>query len=125
MTTEKRTKEIKIRLTDSEHKSLLEMAQDQQLATFIREYCLSADSEHFAKIAKKNREKINRLSVSPELLRQLAGIGNNVNQVARVLNQQKKSGKEIELIKISLALQAIQKDLNAIKTLYSEGYYDS
>lgn len=125
MTTEKRTKEIKIRLTDSEHKSLLEMAQDQQLATFIREYCLSADSEHFAKIAKKNREKINRLSVSPELLRQLAGIGNNVNQVARVLNQQKKSGETIELIKIALALQAIQKDLNAIKSLYSEGYCDS
>ena len=41
--TDKRTKEIKIRLTDSEHKMLLDMAGNQQLATFMREYCLSAE----------------------------------------------------------------------------------
>lgn len=118
--TEKRTKEIKIRLTDSEHNSLLKMAQGRQLATFIREYCLSADSEYFAKVAKSNRAKINRLTVSPELLRQLAGVGNNVNQISRNLNQLLRAGQSVDLIKLAIILQGIESQLKAIKDQHSE-----
>lgn len=117
--TEKRTKEIKIRLTDSEHKKLLELAQNKPLAEFMREYCLSADSEYFAKIAKKNRDKINRLTVPPELLRQLASVGNNVNQISRNLNRYQYKDDRIDLIKLSIVLQNIESELIAIRSAYA------
>lgn len=119
--TEKRTKEIKIRLTDSEHRKLLEMAQNERLAVFMREYCLSSDNEHFAMIAKKNRTKINRLTVAPALLRQLAGIGNNLNQISRHLNSAQKSGQSIDLARLALIMQGIERDLNEIKEAHTEG----
>ncbi len=74
---EKRTREIKIRLTDSEHQRLIERCDRTHLAEWLRQLGLG---EH---IARKRRVP----DVSPELLRQVSGIGNNLNQIARRLNQ--------------------------------------
>jgi len=116
---QKRNKSIKIRVSDEEHQKLLELAQNQPLAEFMREYCLSADSEYFAKIAKKNRDKINRLTVPPELLRQLASVGNNVNQISRNLNRYQSQGDHINLMKLAIILQNIESELIAIRVAYA------
>jgi len=74
---DKRTKEIKIRLTDSEHQRLLDRCDRTYLAEWLRQLGLG---EH----TSRNR----RLpDVAPELLRQVSGVGNNLNQIARRLNQ--------------------------------------
>ena len=74
--TEKRTKEIKIRLTEEEHSALLARCPSPKLAEWMRETCLD--------IRKPKARKIPL--VDPQLLRALAGIGNNVNQIARHLH---------------------------------------
>lgn len=74
---EKRTKEIKIRLTDQEHEQLLDRCENTYLAEWLRELGLG----RCATKRKKTPE------VDPALLRQVAGIGNNLNQIARRLNQ--------------------------------------
>lgn len=74
---EKRTKEIKIRLTETEHQRLLDRCDRTPLAEWLRQLGLG---EH---ISRKRRVP----DVAPELLRQVSGIGNNLNQIARRLNQ--------------------------------------
>ncbi|MEB6472832.1 MobC family plasmid mobilization relaxosome protein, partial [Klebsiella michiganensis] len=74
---EKRTKEIKIRLTETEHQRLLDRCDRTHLAEWLR---LLGLGEH---TSRKRRVP----EVAPELLRQVSGIGNNLNQIARRLNQ--------------------------------------
>lgn len=74
---EKRTREIKIRLTDSEHQRLIDRCDRTHLAEWLRQLGLG---EH---TTRKRRLP----DVAPELLRQVSGIGNNLNQIARRLNQ--------------------------------------
>jgi hypothetical protein len=74
---DKRTKEIKIRLTYSEHQRLIDRCDRKHLAEWLRQLGLG---EH---TARKRRLP----DVEPELLRQVSGIGNNLNQLARRLNQ--------------------------------------
>ena len=65
--------------------------------------------------------KINRLTVNPELLRQLAGIGNNINQISRNLNGLSRAGQSVDLIKLAIILQGIDSELKAIRNQQSEG----
>lgn len=65
MKSPKRTKEVKIRLTDQEHQILLDKKIGAELATWIRNTCLET------KTPKKKPIK----TADPELLRQLAKIG--------------------------------------------------
>ena len=67
---EKRTKEIKIRLTETEHQRLLDRCDRTHLAEWLRQLGLG---EH---TSRKRRVP----DVAPELLRQVSGIGNNLNQ---------------------------------------------
>ncbi|TVO31481.1 MobC family plasmid mobilization relaxosome protein [Vibrio algivorus] len=79
---EKRNKEIKIRVTESEHEQLMQRSKNSHLAKWIREHCLNAKIPKARKIPP----------IDPHLLRQIAGIGNNLNQIARVINTQTKAG---------------------------------
>jgi len=74
---EKRTKEIKIRMTETEHQRLLERCDRLHLAEWLRQLGLG---EHMSR-------KRPVPEVAPELLRQVSGMGNNLNQIARRLNQ--------------------------------------
>ena len=68
-----RQKEIKIRLTQFEHNKLLNLSEPQPLASWIRQNALTS-------------RKSVQLKTDPKLLRQLAAIGNNLNQIARAMN---------------------------------------
>jgi hypothetical protein len=72
---EKRTRRINVWLTDAEHKLLLDLATKPRLAEWVRELALG--QEPMKKVQKSD----------PELIRQIALLGNNLNQIARKLNQ--------------------------------------
>ena len=97
---EKRTKEIKIRLTETEHQRLLDRCDRTHLAEWLRQLGLG---EH---TSRKRRVP----DVAPELLRQVSGIGNNLNQIAKVQNGAGASAKADELERIiAFYRTAIQK----------------
>ena len=100
----KRQKEIKIRLTDEEHKNLLDRCNTASLASWMRETCLS----------EKRTKQSKVVEIDPQLLRQLAGIGNNLNQIARIINQQSKTNEAIDRIAVITALSGIERELQRL-----------
>lgn len=102
-----RQKEIKIRLTDAEHQALLDRCRKPSLATWIRETCLGEKPTKRSLIEK----------IDPQLLRQLAGIGNNLNQIARVINQQHNMNTALDRVVLLAALSSIEREL---QRLYSD-----
>ena len=101
----KRTKEIKIRLTEQEHQALLNRCTKASLATWMREICLGEKQTKQSKV----------IEVDPKLLRQLAGIGNNLNQIARLVNQhQHKQDSTLDRITIVTALASIERELQRL-----------
>jgi hypothetical protein len=101
---DKRLREIKVRLTESEHQALIERSSRPSLATWIRETCLAKDVTERSLVIKTD----------PDLLRQLSGIGNNLNQIARIVNQQTKSTNPIDRVMIVAALASIEQELKRL-----------
>lgn len=97
---EKRTKAIKIRLTDEEHERLKELKQGNELATWMRTTCLNIGAAQQAK-------------TDPQILRELNKIGVNMNQIARAVNSHRADYSAIQqaLSQISDQLDEIIKTL--------------
>ena len=74
---DKRSKMLTMWVTEDEHRRLLERCDGKQLAAWMRQTCLDEKPARAGKLP----------SISPALLRQLAGMGNNLNQIARALNE--------------------------------------
>lgn len=100
---EKREKVIKIRTTESEYQALREKSKKPKLAEWMREHCLDARTPRANKVPE----------VSPALLRQLAGMGNNLNQIARAIHSQ--AWDPIDRIHIVSALQCIEQELALLR----------
>ena len=98
-TKDKRTKEIKIRLTEQEHQALLERMEGNQLATWIRQVSLA---QRVAKPYKK---------ADPELLRSLGRIGVNLNQLAKQANT---LDKDTDKLRVFAQLAVIREQLNEV-----------
>lgn len=90
--TNKRTRFLGIRVTDDEYEKLLERCDGKQLATWMRQTCLDQRPARSGKLP----------TLSPVLLRQLAGMGNNLNQMARKINAGGGSGHDRVLIVATL-----------------------
>lgn len=101
MTKLKRTKEIKIRLTKQEHQDLLER-KNGELAVWVRNTCLAQKQPKPVKTA------------DPELLRQLAKIGANLNQIAKVANTEQARGDIINLLRVIAELATIREQLDTL-----------
>ncbi|MBE8069610.1 MobC family plasmid mobilization relaxosome protein [Escherichia coli] len=83
---------LTIRVTDDEHARLLERCEGKQLAVWMRR--------------------------APPLLRQLAAIGNNLNQTARKVNSgQWSSGDRVQVV---AALMAIEGELRSLRQVVRE-----
>ena len=104
MKSPKRTKEVNIRLTDQEHQILLDKKIGAELATWIRNTCLET------KTPKKKPIK----TADPELLRQLAKIGGNLNQIARIANTEQARGDIINLLRLTAELATIREQLDKL-----------
>lgn len=59
---------------------------------------------------KRTSKKLGAVSeIDPTLAREIASIGNNINQIARVINQGLLNGSTIDSIKLLVVLQAIDQ----------------
>ncbi|HHP2309556.1 TPA: MobC family plasmid mobilization relaxosome protein, partial [Klebsiella pneumoniae] len=85
-------------VTEDEHRRLLERCDGKQLAAWMRQTCLDEKPARAGRLP----------SISPALLRQLAGMGNNLNQIARKVNA---GGAGHDRVQIVAALMAIDAGL--------------
>jgi hypothetical protein len=90
-------------VTDDEHRRLLARCDGKQLAAWMRQTCLDEKPARIGKLP----------SVSPALLRQLAGMGNNLNQIARKINGGVWSGAD--RVQVVAALMAIDQGLEQLR----------
>ena len=100
---EKRNKMLTMWVTEDEHRRLLERCDGRPLAAWMRQTCLDEKPARTGKLP----------SISPALLRQLAGMGNNLNQIARRVNTGGGTGHD--RVQIMAALMAIDAGLERLR----------
>lgn len=98
----KREKKISIRVSDAEKSALLVRCGGSELAVWMRETCLD----------QKPKRPPKYPTIDPQLLRQLSGIGNNINQVARHLNS--KDFNPVDKVKVISILQSMAENIAII-----------
>lgn len=98
-----REKEIKIRVSDDEYGDLQRRNPKARLAEWMRDVCL----------AENEAPRFKAPPCDPALLRQLAGIGNNLNQIARATNSD--DWKAVDRIQVISALGAIERALRDLQ----------
>lgn len=109
MTTEKKSirnlkdKKVQIRMSADEKALILERAQGADISTFLRELGLGHDPK-----APEQKAKVIIHAADPELVREVAKIGNNINQIAKHLNITKELDRNVftEILKIKADLDA-------------------
>ena len=102
----KREKIIKVRVSAEEHETLKWRCPKPRLAEWMREQCLNPDGDWV-------RQTKGPEPADPALLRQLAGIGNNLNQIARRVN----SGEwgPVDRVAVIAALSAVERELSELR----------
>lgn len=108
---ERRTKTIKVRVTDSELTRLKARAGDRNLAPWLRNLGLAEAGEAPEPVKRARRSPP---SVDPDLLREIAKIGNNLNQLARHANTLKK----LEATEFLLKLAILEEKLDSLREEY-------
>jgi hypothetical protein len=99
----KRDKMLTMWVSQEEHQALLARCEGKQLAAWMRQTCLD-----------EKPARLNKLpSLSPALLRQLAGMGNNLNQMARKINAGGGTGHD--RVQIVATLMAIDAGLERLR----------
>jgi hypothetical protein len=98
----KRGKSVKIRVTESEFQGLKDRCDGAALAPWMRETCLG----------ERTLKRANVPKVDPALLRQLSGIGNNLNQIARVVNTQRHD--MVNVIQVLVQLLALERQFSQL-----------
>lgn len=108
MHSETRNRSIKIRLTDGEVEALNRKKTRPELARWMREVALGFEQP-------KSRRSSN--TFPPEIARILAGMGNNLNQIAKTLNTAAKVGTlgNVEALKATTELAALERSLNSLR----------
>lgn len=109
MTTDKKSirnlkdKKVQIRMSAEEKSVILERAQGADISTFLRELGLG----HEPKIPEQKPQVIVH-SADPDLIRYVAKIGNNINQIAKNLNLTKSLDQAVftEIHNISIDLKS-------------------
>lgn len=101
----KRERSVKIRLSDEELATLKMHCNRVELARWMRELCLSNGQPDLP------LETVH--SVDPELIRQLAALGNNLNQISRSMNNG--SWGALEKVQILAALGDIEHHLKMLR----------
>lgn len=95
----KRERQIKIRVSEDEHSLMRERCDRPQLAEWLRDLALG----------QRTRRPVPK--ADPELLRQLAAIGNNINQIARWCNGR----QPVDAVEVSAALIALSREMEGLR----------
>lgn len=104
----KRSKMLTMWVTEDEHRRLLERCDGKQLAALDAADVLDEKPARAGKLP----------SISPALLRQLAGMGNNLNQIARRVNAGGGTGRD--RVQVVAALMAIDAGLERLRNAVLE-----
>lgn len=106
----KREKIIKIRVSDEEFATLKMHCNRPELAGWMREMCMNPGQSDLVEDLK------GPVKVDPELLRQLASIGNNLNQIGRKVNTEEWGPSD--RVAIIAAMTSIERELAALRVLH-------
>lgn len=104
---QKREKIIKIRVSPEELATLQMHCTRGELARWMRETCLNPGQTDLVNDLKGS------VKVDPELLRQLASIGNNLNQIARQVNTGQWGPSD--RVAVIAALAGIERELAGVR----------
>ena len=110
---ELRTERINLRLTKAEYEKLQKKADEHSLpmATFLRDRILELSPPV---------ERVHDLpKIDPELIRTLSGIGNNINQIARLANTQNANYSQVDIVTVHKQLALIAQSLGNIEQHYT------
>lgn len=96
-------KKVQIRMTADEKSLILERAQGADISTFLRDLGLGYEPK-----IPEQKPKVVIHSADPELVKEVAKIGNNINQIAKHLNITKELDRNAftEILKIKADLDA-------------------
>lgn len=103
----KRTKTIKIRVTEDEFLVLFNKADSKPLASFMREFCLTA------KIPKRRIAP----KIDPEFMRKFAGVCNNINQLTKEVHIDRQIMKTSLYAELKLLREKIEELKNDVSKL--------
>lgn len=106
----KREKIIKIRVSPDELETLKWRSTKSQLAEWMRDTCLNDGQGDMVRQSK------DPVPVDPALLRQLAGMGNNLNQIARRVNSAEWGA--VDRVHVITALSAIERELSELRAQF-------
>ena len=106
----KREKIIKIRVSPEELATLHMHCTRGELAAWMRDTCLNPGQTDLVEDLKGPSK------VAPELLRQLAGIGNNLNQIARRVNTAEWGAAD--RVQVIAALAGVERELAGLRALH-------
>lgn len=99
---EKRDKVVKVRFTEGEYREACARSTRPEVARWLREFSLGQP------VPRPSR------AADPELLRSLAQIGNNLNQIARALNGCRLSSDTVDTTALLLELRRVRQTLEVI-----------
>lgn len=106
-----RDKWVNVKVTEEERESWKALADSQgySVADFFRLLFANAADEP-SQLHKKQRRKTRK--ADPELLRELAKIGNNLNQIARWANTYKSDADAIQVVQALIAIERALPEKN-------------
>ncbi|MDN3525092.1 plasmid mobilization relaxosome protein MobC [Halomonas sabkhae] len=115
----KRTIEMKVRVNGIEYKKIKELAYlyGKPMADIFRESALTVSKTH------KGGRSTQR--ADPALVRGIARIGNNLNQIAKQVNSTAKSGDTINILELIDVLHNIRAETAELKEKHREIANDS
>lgn len=100
-----RGRTIKVRVSDAEHVALRARCPRPRLAEWMRETCLGVEPSRASREAPP--------ATDPALLRQLAGAGNLLNQIARAVHRG--DWKAADRVQVLARLAAAERELQAVR----------
>ncbi|ENO8811923.1 plasmid mobilization relaxosome protein MobC [Photobacterium damselae] len=113
MAKERRTKEIKIRVSETELEQIRKNA-NQNIAFFMRELALGNKIEIQKEKPAKKFIKLNENKADAKLIEQIRRCGVSLNQIARAVNYKMKSGETLQIAMLNSHVLAVQAQLSEL-----------
>lgn len=113
MKKEKRIKEIKIRVSETELEQIRKNA-NQNIAFFMRELALGNKIEIQKERPTRKFIKLDEVKADPLLIEQIRRCGVSLNQIARAINYKMKAGETLQIAMLNSHILTIQNQLSEL-----------
>lgn len=89
--------------------------QGVTLSDVLRAHLTADEAKPLGKAVPRKRAKLAKVSgADPMLLRQLVGMANNLNQIARSANISSKTAQPLDMISLLITLKSIEKNIEKL-----------